>query len=260
MTNEVEYLAGKENIADVFSRTVPPALHAMVPSDSNIDYSHIAKLQRQNRQIKQLRRGEGASSTFCKLTQVPLAEHGISLLCDSSYHRLRPIIPSKLMFDIFHLYHSWSHPGANTGIKSTGARFVWCNMRKDIQRWTKECHACARAKIRCLDEASLATITPLPSGRFSDVFVNITGPLGESDGYNYLLMVIDRFSRCMNGIPLKGITAEECVKAFVEHWEAWFSLNTSVQSEELSVQHPCGWACCAIIWAHNFITPLLTTP
>ena len=64
-------------------------------------------------------------------------------------------------------------------------------------------------------------LLPPPQGRFTHVYVDITGPLGMSHGYNYLLVIVDRFSRFMNAIPRVGISAQECTDAFTRHWVAW---------------------------------------
>ena len=55
-----------------------------------------------------------------KVTPVPIADYGISMLCDLGHGRLRSIT-----FNVFFLYYSWSHPGANKGIKLISHRFVW---------------------------------------------------------------------------------------------------------------------------------------
>ena len=67
-------------------------------------------------------------------------------------------------------------------------------MKRDIRQWTRECQACDRAKIQRHNVAPLDNETPTPKDRFTNVYLDITGPLGESNGYNYLLVVIDRFS------------------------------------------------------------------
>ena len=67
-----------------------------------------------------------------KVTPVLLADQGVSLLCDTSHGHLRPIIPLNMRFDVFHLHHSWSHPGANIGIKLISHRFAWHGMKRDI--------------------------------------------------------------------------------------------------------------------------------
>ena len=225
MTNKVQHVAGVSNVADALSR--PPEhtesdINAILPEEPSLDYLRIAISQRGDPEIERLRQGESIAAPSLRVTPVLLADHGISLLCDASHGRLRPIIPSNMRFDVFHLYHSWSHPGANTGIKLISHRFVWHRMKRDIRQWTRECQACARSKIQRHNIAPLANVTPPPSGRFTNVYVDISGPLGNSKGYNYLLVIIDKFTRFMNAVPLPNISAEECVDAFIRHWVTLF--------------------------------------
>ena len=65
-------------------------------------------------------------------------------------------------------------------------------------------------------------INPPPSERFTHVYIDIAGPLPPSNGYSYLLMIIDRYSRFIQAVPLRGITAEECPSAFVHGWVSLF--------------------------------------
>ena len=65
-------------------------------------------------------------------------------------------------------------------------------------------------------------VLPPPTERFTHVNVDLTGPLNESCGYCYLMVIIDRFSRFIHAIPLVGISSEECVSAFIHNWVALF--------------------------------------
>ena len=164
-----------------------------------------------------MRGGQSEKAASLQPIEVRLVDHDVSLLCDQAYSRLRPIIPPGLRYGVFKLFHFWSHPGTQTGIKLISSRFVWNGMKRDIRQWIRECQACARAKIQRHNVALLDNVTPPPKGRFANVYVDIMGILGEINGYNYLLVVIDRFSRFMNAIPRAGIMAEECVDAFIRH-------------------------------------------
>jgi len=232
MTNQVEHVSGKSNVADIFSRISQPLINAILPNEPHLDYLRIALAQRNDSFLEQLRKGDKCITTSLKPIQVPLAEHGISLLCDNSHPALRPIIPESMAFTVFRQYHSWSHPGAKTGIKLIGKRFVWHNMKRDICKWTKECQGCARAKILRHNVAPIDVVTPSPSGKFTDVYVDITGPLGVAcNGYNYLLVIIDRFSRFMNAVPLTNITAEACVDAFIRNWVSLFGCPVNIYTD-----------------------------
>ena len=94
-------------------------------------------------------------------------------------------------------------------------------MKRDIRQWTRECQACARSKIQRYNIAPLVNVTPPPRGRFINMYEDITALLGNSKGYNYLLVIIDKFTRFMNAVPLPNVLAE-CVKAFIRHWVTLF--------------------------------------
>ena len=103
--------------------------------------------QRGDPEIERLRQCESIDAPSIKVTPVLLADHGIGLLCDTSHGHLHPIIPFDMRFDVFHLYHSWSYPGANTGIKLISHRFVCNGMSRDIRQRTRECQAWSLSKI-----------------------------------------------------------------------------------------------------------------
>ena len=149
MTNRVEHIPGAENPADVLSRISheEKPLTAIVPDEPSLDYLQIALMQKLDPEIKLLRAGQSEKAASLQPIEVCLADHDVSLLCDQAYSQLRPIIPQKLRYDVFKLCHSWSHPGAQTGMKLISSRFVWNGIKRDIRQWTWECQAVARAKI-----------------------------------------------------------------------------------------------------------------
>ena len=219
-TNKVEHVSGSKNVADALSRPVESsAINAILPNTPSIDYLTLAREQERDPEVSELRHN---NTTSLSLVEVPLADHDVSVLCDDSQGRLRPIAPSSMRLKIFQHIHNWSHPGVTTGNKLVGSRFVWPGMRKDVAQWTRECQACAKTKINRHNVAPLDFVSPPPKGRFTHIYVDLTGPLGTSKGYNYIMVVIDRFSRYFQAIPLVGITAEECVDAFTRHWVAIF--------------------------------------
>ena len=67
-----------------------------------------------------------------------------------------------------------------------------------------------------------------PNKRFSHIHVNIVGPLPVSHGYSYLLSIICRFTRHVELVPLRYVTATECAKAFLLHWVGRFDCPTQM--------------------------------
>ena len=95
-------------------------------------------------------------------------------------------------------------------------------MREDIANFTKTCQQCAKAKVLQHNITPLSPVLTPPTELFTHVYENLTGPLNESCGYHYLMVVIDRFSRFIHAIPLVGIFSKECVSAFIHNWVALF--------------------------------------
>ena len=64
---------------------------------------------------------------------------------------------------------------------------------------------------------------PPPTERFSHVgpICGLTGPVNDSCGYCFLIVIIDYFSRFIHAIPLVDISSEECVSAFIHNWVAF---------------------------------------
>ena len=225
-TSRVEHVSGRENVADVLSRPLePPLLNLITPPSAPLDYLQLAVAQRTDPEITDLRRN---NSTALVLKDIPLAEHGINILCDVSTGRLRPVIPISLRASVFKRFHSLAHPGIRGSIALLTEKVVWIGIKKHVAQWTRECLQCNRSKIQRHNRAPLEAVTPPPNERFTHVYVDITGPLPLSKGYSYLLVIIDRYSRFMQAVPLQGISAEECSSAFVQSWVSLFGTPSHI--------------------------------
>ena len=131
-TNDVRHVAGPDNIADALSRPFePPLLNAILPELPSINYLHGAIAQRRDTEISQLRLH---NDTSLDLQELPLADHGIHILCDVSQSTPRPVIPHSLRFRVFKTFHGLAHPGQQSSIRIISRVVVWKGMRKDIAR------------------------------------------------------------------------------------------------------------------------------
>ena len=71
-----------------------------------------------------------------------------------------------------------------------------------------------------------------PDDRFSVVHVDIIGPLPPSEGNNYCLTCIDRYSSWMEVIPMANITAETVAKCFYSNWIIRFGTPVSITTDQ----------------------------
>ena len=163
-----------------------------------------------------------ANTSALILKEVPLAEAGVKILCDDSLGKLRPIVPNSMRLSVFHHFYNLSHPGIRVSVRLLTGVVVWKGIKKDVASWARECLQCSHSKVQRHTVAPFKQVSPPPKSRFTHVYVDLTGPLPPSNGFSYLMVIVRRFSRCIQAVSMKGITAEECADSFVTGWVSLF--------------------------------------
>ena len=101
-------------------------------------------------------------------------------------------------------------------IKKTTAliksKYFWHCMFKDITDFVKSCDRCQPAKRKF--PATHLPLNPLPvTGVFGRLYMDIVGPICKSfEGHEYILVVVDRFSRWVEAWPMRTQTAAEIAR------------------------------------------------
>jgi len=185
-STKIKYFAGKDNnVADSLSRI------EAIRFPTQFDLSELSSAQEQDQELSNILKLSDHSLLLKKLTWGP--DH-TPIYCDIGDESLRPYLLKSLRERVFDLYHSTSHPSAKITDRLIRQRFVWPNMHKDINRACKNCIDCQQSKI-----ARHVKVIPsqfiAPDGHFSHVHIDIIGPLPFSEGFQYCLILIDRFSR-----------------------------------------------------------------
>jgi Integrase core domain len=92
--------------------------------------------------------------------------------------------------------------------------------------------ACSRAKATSQPAVAPATF-PLPHRRFQHVHVDLAGPFpSSSEGFSYLLTMVDRTTRWLEAAPLRSMAADACVQAFLSTWVARFGVPAVITSDQ----------------------------
>ena len=125
----------------------------------------------------------------------------------------RPVVPMELRRAIFDSLHALCHPGIKVTTRMMSTRYFWRDIKKDPQAWCKECLACQSSKVGTHIKRPLKDL-PVPTQRFTNVHMDIVGPLEPADGNNkprYLLTLIDSWTRWLEAVPLADITSISCL-------------------------------------------------
>ena len=217
-TTDLRHVSGKHNVvADALSRI-------FAFDSSGVDFEQLATTQATSEEITAYK----TAVTGLNLESIPYGKSMV--LCDTSTGTPRPVVPREWTRHIFDSIHGLAHTGVRPTQRAVGSRFVWYSMKKDIQRWCQECHACQASKIHRHTRAPLVTPAP-PAARFSALHVDLVGPLPVSEGMSYLFTVVDRFTRWPEAIPIPDAKTETCARALIRHWIARFGVPTDLASD-----------------------------
>uniref|UniRef100_A0A0A9W1Z8 RNA-directed DNA polymerase n=1 Tax=Lygus hesperus TaxID=30085 RepID=A0A0A9W1Z8_LYGHE len=192
---------------------------------SVIDYDEVAECQESDEELKQLLKTPKALI----LKRYPLPS-GRSLWCDSAAKNIRPFVPKMFRFRFFQNIHELAHPGVRATVKQMTEKYVWPSINDDVRKWTQACIGCQRSKVNKHTKSPIGTFVEADD-RFSVVHIDIVGPLPPSDGYTYLLTMIDRFSSWMEAVPIVDIKAETVAKTFFSQWISRYGAHTHLVSD-----------------------------
>jgi hypothetical protein len=108
---------------------------------------------------------------------------------------------------------------------------VWKGVGKDVAAMCRACQQCQRGKVHKQPAAPMQAI-PVPARKFSQVHVDLVGPLpASSEGQVYLLTIIDRSTRWFEAVPLWNMEASTCMDAFISSWVARFGVPGTVTTD-----------------------------
>ena len=150
-------------------------------------------------------------------------------------NRLLLMVPTQLKQEVMSLNHDLPLSG-HMGIVKTLARikqsFMWYNMKKDVELFVKSCSECNKNK-KANVKAKAALGQFHAGSPLERVHIDILGPFTPSSkGNQYVLMIVDQFTKWLECFPLPHQTAEEVAKCVADGFISRFGCPLEIHTDQ----------------------------
>ena len=124
------------------------------------------------------------------------------------------------------------HLGNTKTIGKTLQRFYWYGLRDDIKNWIRKCDNCASNKKP--SKSPKAPLGDMRVGALLDrIALDVLGPLPKtSRGNQYILVIVDSFSRWTEAYPMPDQTASTCANILLNEFISRFGCPLDLHSDQ----------------------------
>ena len=250
LTFEIKYVEGDKNVlADMLSRPHDVAkatleqFHAAFKKATNVLTDNYIATDKFDEESIQLNNVEFLSTfDWVKSEQNSkvLSEYRIPegkiVDIEGSYFYDEPpqpklIVPPECTKSIVKDVHNFGHFGLRRCVTIVKMFYYWPSIRKDMANFCKFCETCQLKKKHAVKSRSLVKF-PVTS-RFRTVHMDLVGPLKRTKrSREYILTMMDRFSRWLVAVPLTNIRAETVAQTFYERWVCDYGIPDYIVTDQ----------------------------
>ena len=128
------------------------------------------------------------------------------------------------------------HQGKTKTFELLARKYYWPGMRRSVERYINNCHVCKRIKSGRHSPYGLLKPLPVPARPWQDISWDFVTGLPESNGYNAVLVVIDRLTKMRHLIACREqLTATDLANLFIENIWRLHGLPNTIISDRGSV-------------------------
>ena len=241
-TKDVRHVSGLANVGSDFLSRIPPSAKGSAYEESSTLTNEVATIegkklvcispaviheaQQSCKEMELIKAGRHPTSVIFQSVKFGAVE----LLCEVSQDQPRPFLPKVLRNFVIKQMH-YAHKGVRENIRQISTHYYWSDMKAEITRFVQTCHGCQSTKPSHTRSPHYGNFS-VPDRRFTHCHVDIVGPLPESEGYKYLLTIIDRTTRQLSALPLREPSAKSCSQAFLLHYVALYGLPSACTSDQ----------------------------
>ncbi|GMF21308.1 unnamed protein product [Phytophthora lilii] len=157
------------------------------------------------------------------------------LKSDDSLRRLCVPNNQKLRFDVIHNAHAAAikaHPGIRRTQLAAAQWYSWPSMDLDIKDYVQSCESCMRYNSSTGRKTGNLQPIPLPAACWEVVSTDFITHLPVSDGFDAIMVVVDKLSKRPVSIPTHTTaTAEDIAKLFFNNVIRYYGIPSTIISD-----------------------------
>ena len=149
---------------------------------------------------------------------------------------LQLLVPKPAREQLFLAYHAslfGGHLGRNRTLARLSHRFYWSGMSDDVKDWLGECTICMKRKLP-MATGHHNQLGSIPTGhrwdRIAMDILDICDP--TPDGYRYILVIADFFSKWTKAFPIKNKSADTVADVLVDKIILRFGMPLVIHSDQ----------------------------
>ena len=128
------------------------------------------------------------------------------------------VVPGSMRWAVFEREHSVHHAGVHKTYGLIRERYFWVGMFKDVQTMCTACDVCQKNKRAYTPKETMQEYETGDTAPRSTIAIDVATLPRSRDGYRYLLVIVDLFSRYVELVPLKDQTADSVCSAVRSEW------------------------------------------
>jgi hypothetical protein len=126
--------------------------------------------------------------------------------------------------------------GGHSGIQATYHRmkalFYWKRLKQEVEDFVKQSLVCKLAKYMNTLPPGLLQPLPIPQGAWQDISMDFIEGLPLSEGFNVILVIVDRFTKYAHFIPIRHpFSATTIAKAVFDNVVKLHGLTKTIVSD-----------------------------
>lgn len=143
-----------------------------------------------------------------------------------------PKVKRKEILELAHDHRLSGHMGISKTVKKLKERFYWPKLSRDVIEYIKTCQNCQQTKPG--NKKRFAEMKNIKVSRIMEkIGIDIVGPVEATpDGYKYLLVIVEYFSKWAEAIPIKNQEAKTVANALMNEFICRYGVPESIHTDQ----------------------------